>query len=291
MDKNVKIGWIGTGVMGRSMVLHLMKAGYACTLFSRTKSKAEKLLDAGAKWANSPAEMAKQCDIVFSMVGFPDDVRQVLMGESGAIANMNPNGLKIVVDMTTSSPRLAVEMERWGALYGVSVLDAPVSGGDIGARNAALSIMVGGDKEVFDQVLSLFRLMGKTIVYQGSAGAGQHTKMVNQILIAGNMLGVCEAILFAQKAGLNADSMLQSVSTGAAGSWSLTNLAPRIFAEDYSPGFLIEHFVKDLGIVLEEAKQMNISLPGVELANKLYTKAIESGWGKNGTQALIKVLE
>ncbi len=291
MKPTFRIAWIGTGVMGQSMCSHLLKAGYPVTVYTRTPEKAKKLLESGAKWADSPAAAAKNADVLFSMVGFPSDVKQVLMGENGAIANMDPQGDKVVVDMTTSSPDLAEQMAQWGLKYNVGVLDAPVSGGDIGARNATLSIMIGGNRDTFEMIEPLLKLMGKTIVWQGESGSGQHAKMVNQILIAGSMLGLCEAMVYAQKSGLNVESVLQSVSTGAAGSWSLNNLAPRILADDFSPGFFIDHFIKDLGIVLEEAKQMHITLPGVELAHKLYLTAQEKGLGKDGTQALVKVLE
>lgn len=286
--ETTRIGWIGTGVMGASMCRHLMNAGYEATVFTRTKSKAQFLLDEGATWASTPAEVAKASDVVFGIVGFPNDVHEVYLGADGVIPAMSAGG--IVVDMTTSQPSLATQIAAAAREKGLSALDAPVSGGDIGARGAALSIMVGGDRATFDAVLPLFSLMGRTIQYQGGPGSGQHTKMVNQILIATGMIGVCEALIYGYKAGLDLDEVLKSVSAGAAGSWSLSNMAPRLLKGDYAPGFFVEHFVKDMGIALEEARQMNLSLPGLALAQQLYLSVIANGHAKSGTQALLLAL-
>ncbi len=279
-----RIGWIGTGVMGTSMCRRLMDAGYAVNVFSRTRSKAEPLIEAGAEWADSPADVARRSDLTVSIVGYPDDVRQVHLGPSGTIQSASAG--HVLVDMTTSEPTLARELATVAAERGVHALDAPVSGGDIGARNGTLSIMVGGDEGVFHAMRPVFEVLGRTVVYQGSAGSGQHAKMVNQTLIATNMIGVCEALLYAHRAGLDLDRVLQSVSSGAAGSWSLSNLAPRIVAGDFEPGFYVEHFIKDMGIALNEARRMNLALPGLALAHQLYVALQAQGGGRKGTQAL-----
>lgn len=279
-----RIGWIGTGVMGSSMVGHLMKAGFSATVYNRSKAKAEGVLAQGAKWADSPQQVAAASDVIFSIVGFPADVREVLLGEKGALAGAAPGA--ILVDMTTSEPSLAVEVYQAAKAKGVSSVDAPVSGGDIGAKNATLSIMVGGDKEVVDALTPCWNAMGKTLVHQGGPGAGQHTKAVNQVLIASNMVGVCEALLYAYKAGLDLPTVLKSVGSGAAGSWSLNNLGPRIMDNNFDPGFFVEHFIKDMGIALAEAKQMGLCLPGLALANQLYVSLKSLGYGRHGTHAL-----
>src|ERR1700722_12229510 len=284
-----KVGWIGTGVMGSSMAGHLLKAGFPLTTYSRTKSKAEPLLAQGAKWADSPRAVAAAADVIFAIVGFPSAVREVFLGSEGALAGSKPGN--VLVDMTTSEPALAVEIAQAAKAKGVFSVDAPVSGGDVGAKNATLSIMVGGDEEVVEALSPCFNAMGKTIVYQGGAGAGQHTKMVNQILIATNMIGVCEALLYGYKAGLDLETVLKSVSVGAAGSWSLTNLAPRIFARNFEPGFFVEHFIKDMGIALQEAEKMNLCLPGLALAKQLYESVRAIGFGRKGTHALMLALE
>jgi len=283
------IGWVGTGVMGRSMCGHLIKAGYQATIYTRSKDKAADLIAAGAKWVDSPKAVAEASDVVFAIVGFPKDVREVFLGEKGLLAGSKQGN--IMVDMTTSDPSLAAEIYQTAKAKGVHSLDAPVSGGDIGARNAALSIMVGGDAEAFAAVQPLFECMGKTIVHQGAAGAGQHTKMVNQILIASGMIAVCEGMLYAYKSGLDAKTVLQSVTVGAAGSWSLTNLGPRIIDRNFEPGFFVEHFIKDMGIALAEAEKMNLSLPGLALAKQLYEAVRAQGYGRKGTHALMLALE
>jgi 3-hydroxyisobutyrate dehydrogenase len=285
-----RIGWIGTGVMGRWMCHHLISKGYSpATVYNRSREKTQPLVELGAAVADSPKAVAAASDVVFAIVGFPKDVRDVFLGPDGALAGAKPG--TVLVDMTTSEPSLAVEIAAAAKAKGVASLDAPVSGGDVGAKNAALSIMVGGDSEVVSAVTPLFECMGKTIVHQGGPGAGQHTKMVNQVLIAANMIGVCEALLYAYKAGLNAETVLASVSVGAAGSWSLSNLGPRIMARNFEPGFFVEHFIKDMGIALKEAETMNLCLPGLGLAKQLYEAVRAQGYGRKGTHALMLALE
>lgn len=284
-----RIGWIGTGVMGRWMCQHLMDRGYAATVYNRSKEKAQPLLAGGAAWGETPSQVAERSDVVFAIVGFPPDVREVFLGSHGALAGSRAG--TVLVDMTTSQPSLAQEIHGAARAKGVQSVDAPVSGGDVGARNAALSIMVGGDAEAVEAVRPLLECMGKTIVHQGGPGAGQHTKMVNQILIASNMVGVCEALLYAFKAGLDVPTVLQSVGSGAAGSWSLNNLGPRIVKRDFEPGFFVEHFIKDMGIALAEAERMNLCLPGLALAKQLYEAVRAQGYGRKGTQALMLALE
>ena len=280
-----RIGWIGTGVMGSSMCGHLLRGGFATTVSNRTEAKLRPLLDLGAARARSPREVAEASDIVFSIVGYPSDVREVILGRDGALAGTSPNA--ILVDMTTSEPALAVEIARAARDKQVAAIDAPVSGGDIGAKEARLSIMVGGEPAAVAAVRPLFELMGKTIVHQGGPGAGQHTKMVNQILIASGMVGVCEALLYGHRAGLDLEAVLRSVSTGAAGSWSLANLAPRMLAGNFDPGFFVEHFLKDMGIALAEARRLKLALPGLALAEQLYRAVEAQGHGRSGTQALV----
>ena len=257
------------------------------TVFNRTRSKADSLIAEGAKWAESPKTVATQSDVVFSIVGFPEDVSSVLLGDNeteGALSGCEPGN--VLVDMTTSRPALAQEIFEAAKLVGVHSIDAPVSGGDVGAQNGTLSIMIGGDESVVQALQPCWQLMGKTIVYQGPAGSGQHTKMVNQTLIATNMIGVCESLLYAYRAGLNLETVMKSVSSGAAGSWSLTNLAPRIIEGNFDPGFFVEHFIKDMGIALDEARRMGLSLPGLALAHQLYLAVKAQGDGRLGTHAL-----
>ena len=279
-----RIGWIGLGVMGTSMCGHLMSRGFSATVFTRTKSKADSLLSNGASWGDSPQQVAERSEVVFSIVGFPADVRDVMIGPRGALAGSKPG--TVLVDMTTSEPSLAVEIYAAAQARKVHSVDAPVSGGDIGAREARLSIMIGGDKEVVEALRPCWEAMGKTIVHQGGAGAGQHTKMANQILIATNMIGVCEALLYAYRAGLDLNTVLQSVTPGAAGSWSLANLGPRIINNNFDPGFFVEHFIKDMGIALDEAKRLRLCLPGLALAHQLYLALQSQGHGRDGTHAL-----
>ncbi|QDV23550.1 NAD(P)-dependent oxidoreductase [Aureliella helgolandensis] len=286
---STRIGWIGTGVMGASMCGHLLQQGFATTVYSRTKEKAQPLLDLGAQWAASPQAVAQQSDLIFSIVGFPQDVRQVLLDpDTGALAGCQPGN--VLIDMTTSQPSLAEEIYTTAKQRGVHALDAPVSGGDKGAREGTLSIMIGGDAEVVSALQPCWQAMGKTIVHQGPAGCGQHTKMVNQTLIAAGMLGICEALVYGYRAGLDLETVMKSVSSGAAGSWSLTNLGPRIMANNFDPGFFVEHFVKDMGIALAESRRMGLCLPGLALAEQLYQSVQSKGWRKNGTHALTLAL-
>jgi 3-hydroxyisobutyrate dehydrogenase len=285
---STRIGWIGTGVMGRSMCGHLIEKGFTTTVYNRSRDKAQDLIDRGAAWASSPRELAARSDVVFAIVGFPKDVREVFLGGDGALAGAKSGC--VLVDMTTSEPSLAKEIHQAARAKGVHSVDAPVSGGDIGAREARLSIMIGGDKDVVEALQPCWDAMGKTIIYQGSAGAGQHTKAVNQTLIASMMIGVCEGLLYAHKAGLDLNTVLQSVAPGAAGSWSLSNLGPRIIANNFDPGFYVEHFIKDMGIALDEANRMGLSLPGLALAKQLYVALKAQGHGRDGTQALMLAL-
>ncbi|MBP1690391.1 MAG: beta-hydroxyacid dehydrogenase, 3-hydroxyisobutyrate dehydrogenase [Deltaproteobacteria bacterium] len=287
--ETLRIGWIGTGIMGASMCGHLMAAGHPVSVFTRTRTRAEPLLARGATWADTPRAVAAASDVVFTMVGHPADVREVVLGPEGVLTGAAPG--TILVDMSTSEPALAREIAAAANARGIASLDAPVSGGDIGAREARLSIMVGGDAATFARVRPLFERMGRTIVHQGPAGSGQHTKMVNQILIATGMIGVCEALVYARKSGLDVPTVLESVSGGAAGSWSLTNYVPRLEKGDLAPGFMIEHFVKDMGIALAESKRMGLVLPGLELAERLYAGLVAQGHGRKGIQALLLALE
>jgi 3-hydroxyisobutyrate dehydrogenase len=284
-----RIGWIGTGVMGASMCMHLVKAGYKTVVFNRTRKKAEGLIRAGAVWAKSPKDAASKSDVVFSIVGFPHDVREVYFGKDGIFEGLRKGS--VVVDMTTTEPSLAVEIYSAAKKAGASAIDAPVSGGDVGAREGKLSIMAGGDRKTFDALMPLFELLGKNIVYQGEAGFGQHTKMCNQIMAASLMIGMCETLLYAYKAGLDPETMLMSVGRGAAACWMLDNLAPRVLRRDFSPGFYVEHFIKDMGIALMEAERMDLVLPGLSLVRQLYVAAKAQGHGRKGTQALLLALE
>ena len=284
-----RIGWIGTGVMGRWMCQHAIAKGYSATVYNRSKDKLQPLLELGAKAADSPKAAAEQSDVVFAIVGFPKDVREVFLGANGALAGSKRG--TVLVDMTTSEPSLAKEIYEAAKAKGVAALDAPVSGGDVGAKNAALSIMIGGDKDVVAAVQPVFECMGRTIIHQGAPGAGQHTKMVNQILIAANMIAVCEGLLYGYKAGLDLETVFKSVSVGAAGSKALEVLGPRMMARNFEPGFYVEHFIKDMGIALAEAEKMNLCLPGLALAKQLYEAVRAQGYGRKGTQALLLALE
>ncbi len=286
--ETTRLGWIGTGVMGASMAGHLLAAGYPMTVFTRSRDKAAELEAKGAAWAETPAAVAAASDVTFAIVGFPNDVRDVFLGTDGALAGAVAGST--LVDMTTSEPSLAVEIASAASAKGVGAVDAPVSGGDVGAKNAALSIMIGGTDDDVARVMPLFEIMGKTMVHCGGPGAGQHTKMVNQILIATNMIGVSEALLYAHQAGLDLDKTLAAVSGGAAGSWSLSNLGTRMVAGNFAPGFFVDHFVKDMGIALDEAKAMQLSAPGLALAHQLYVALQAQGGGRNGSQALLLAL-
>ncbi|HEV3439686.1 MAG TPA: NAD(P)-dependent oxidoreductase [Gemmata sp.] len=287
--QKTRIGWIGTGVMGRWMCQHTIGKGYGATVYNRSKDKLQPLLELGAKAAQTPKAVAEQSDIVFAIVGFPKDVREVFLGVDGALAGSKPG--TVMVDMTTSEPSLAKEIYEAAKAEGVAALDAPVSGGDVGAKNAGLSIMIGGDKEVVAAVQPVFECMGKTIIHQGGPGAGQHTKMVNQILISSNMIAVCEGLLYGYRAGLDLETVFKSVSVGAAGSKALEVLGPRMLARNFEPGFYVEHFIKDMGIALAEAEKMNLCLPGLALAKQLYEAVRAQGYGRKGTQALLMALE
>ncbi len=284
--ENIVIGFIGTGVMGKSMAGHFLKAGYPLVVFSRTKEKAADLIEKGAQWADSPRKMSEMANVIFTMVGYPADVEEVYFGEDGLIQQGKSGSY--FIDMTTSSPSLAVKIYQEAEKRGIHAIDAPVSGGDVGAKEAKLSIMAGGEKGAFDAIRPLLEHLGTNIVYQGNPGAGQHTKMANQIAIASNMIGVCEAIVYAENAGLNPENVLKSITAGAAGSWSLSNLAPRMLNGNFEPGFYIKHFIKDMKIALDEAERMAMEAPGLSLAKSLYEQLAEKGEENRGTQALYK---
>lgn len=286
--ERTRIGWIGTGVMGSSMCGHLLAAGYSVTVHNRTRVKADPLVEKGAAWADTPQQVAEQADVTFSIVGYPHDVEEILLGTHGALAGCRAGS--VLVDMTTSKPSLAMQIAEAATHQQVICIDAPVSGGDVGARNATLSIMIGGERETVEALAPCWEALGKTWIWQGGPGAGQHTKMVNQTLIATNMIGVCEALLYAYRAGLDLHKVMQSVSTGAAGSWSLANLGPRIIAGNFDPGFFVEHFIKDMEITLEEAHHMGLKLPGLQLARELYGRLAERGHARQGTHALMLTL-
>jgi len=281
------IGWIGTGVMGNSMCSHLIKAGYPAFVYNRTTEKTDRLITEGAVLCESPAQVAEESDFIFSIVGFPSDVEEVILGEKGVLASAKKGS--IIVDMTTSEPQLAADIAEEAGNKGILTLDAPVSGGDLGAREGKLAIMVGGDKNAYEKILPLFQIMGENIAYMGQAGAGQHTKMSNQILIASTMIGVVESLLYACKAGLDLDGVIDVIGKGAASSWSINNLGRRIVKGDFDPGFFIKHFIKDMGIALDEAKRMKLSLPGLALAHQFYITATALGYENLGTQGLYKV--
>lgn len=271
------------------MAAHILNAGYTLVIYNRTKSRAQALIEKGAVWKDTVAEVAAAADVIITMVGYPQDVEEVYLGDKGIINNAKAGAF--IIDMTTSKPSLAKVIYEQAKSKGIHALDAPVSGGDVGARNATLVIMVGGDKDVFEEVKPIFELMGKNIILQGEAGAGQHTKMSNQIAIASNMIGVCEAVLYAKRAGLNPENVLKSIETGAAGSWSLSNLAPRMIKGDFEPGFYVKHFVKDMNIALSESKAMGLDTPGLELAKSLYDELVKDNKENNGTQVLYKLLD
>ena len=285
----MQVAWIGTGVMGAPMARHLLEAGHKVRVYTRSREKARELEVAGATWADTPGDAARGAEVACTMVGFPRDVEEVVLGDGGVLEALGEGAL--LIDFTTSSPALAARIAAAAAERGVGALDAPVSGGDVGARNATLSIMVGGGEADFARARPLLKKLGRTVVHQGPPGSGQHTKMVNQVLVATNMIGVCEALLYAQRAGLDPAVVLESVSGGAAASWALSNLAPRILKGDLEPGFYVEHFIKDMGIALEESRRMGLQLPGLELAYGLYNRLAAMGGARQGTQALIRALE
>ena len=283
-----RVAWIGTGVMGASMCGHLLDHGFEVNVFNRSRERAASLVERGARWCDTPAAAAADAAVAVTMVGFPADVREVILGEQGVLAAAAPGTL--LIDMTTSEPSLAREIHDAAAARGVEAVDAPVSGGDVGAREATLVIMAGGSETAFERARPLFDVLGRTIVHQGGPGAGQHAKMVNQIAICSGMVGVCEALLYAQRAGLDVATVLATISGGAAGSWSLSNLAPRTLRGDFEPGFKVDHFIKDLGIALAEARRMDLALPGLALAEQLYVSARAHGLGQRGTHALLLAL-
>lgn len=287
ITKETTIGFVGTGVMGKSMAAHLLEAGHPLYVYTRSKEKAEHLLEKGAGWKRSVAELAAASDVIITMVGYPHDVEEVYLGKDGIIAHAAQG--TILIDMTTSSPLLAEKIAEEARDNGLVCLDAPVSGGDRGARNGTLSIMVGGGEYAFKAVMPIFQLMGENIVLQGGSGAGQHTKMSNQITIASTMIGACEALSYAEKAGLDPDNVLSSISVGAAGSWTLENLVPKMIEGDLKPGFYIKHFIKDMKIALHSAEELNLDTPGLRLALSLYEKLAAEGMENKGTQALIEL--
>ena len=283
------IGWIGTGVMGESMCSYVMKLAKETFVYNRTKSKAQTLLDKGAVWCESPQEVAQKADIIFSIIGYPKDVEEVYLGENGLINSAKTGN--ILVDMTTSSPTLAREIYNKAKEKGISVLDAPVTGGDIGAKNGTLVIMVGGDKKVFEEVKPYFDEMGSVVSFMGEAGLGQHTKLANQIGIAGSIIGTCEALLYAAKAGVDLEQFIETIRGGSAGSWQLTNMGPRIVQENFEPGFYIKHFIKDMKLALDECEKMNLKLRGLELVYSIYEKLKNTPQENLGIQGLYKVLQ
>src|SRR5579871_4135808 len=287
-DEQSRVAWIGTGVMGASMCGHLLDRGYEVSVFNRSRERAEALVERGARWCDTPAAAAADAGFVFTIVGYPADVREVILGRDGALSSTQAGAL--LIDMTTSEPSLAREIHEAAARRSVEAIDAPVSGGDVGAREATLVIMVGGSTEAYSRALPLLELLGRTIVHQGGPGAGQHAKMVNQIAISSGMVGVCEALLYAHRAGLDLETVLGTISGGAAGSWTLSNLAPRALRGDFAPGFKVDHFIKDLGIALAEARRMDLALPGLALAEQLYVATRARGLGQRGTHALLLAL-
>ena len=285
----MQIAWVGTGIMGASMAGHLLRAGHALRVHTRTRARADELVEGGAVWCDTPAETARGADVCCLMVGYPADVEAVVLGPGGILEGTEAGAL--LIDFTTSSPDLAQRIANEARQRQVAALDAPVSGGDVGARNATLSIMVGGEPAAFARAEPLLQALGRTVVLQGPSGMGQHTKMVNQVLIATNMIGVCEGLLYARRVGLDPETVLRSVGGGAAASWSLDNMLPRILKDDLEPGFVVEHFVKDMDIALEECARMGLNLPGLQLARDLYGQLEELGGGKRGTQALVLALD
>lgn len=283
----MKLGFIGTGVMGKAMASHLQKAGHELFVYNRTKSKTDELVANGATWAETPQEVADSAEVIFTMVGYPKDVEEIYYGPQG-IFQADVKG-KVLVDFTTSTPTLAEKIYQTAKEKGADSLDAPVSGGDLGAKNATLTIMVGGDRVVYDKILPLFEIVGKTFNYQGTAGKGQHTKMANQIMISGTMTGMTEMLVYANQAGLNLEQVLDTLAGGSASNWSMINYSPRILKEDFTPGFFVKHFIKDLKIALDEAKKMDLNLPATQKAYELYEQLADLGFENDGTQSLIKL--
>ena len=287
--KDKVIGWIGTGIMGAPMAKHLLNAGYKVNVHNRTKEKAIELINLGCTWFDTPKELAANSEVIITIIGFPKDVEECYFGEAGIFKTIKKG--TILIDMTTTKPSLAVKISDEASKVGAEFIDAPVSGGQVGAVNGTLSIMIGGKKKVADDVLPIFETFGKNMVYQGEAGAGQHAKMCNQITIAGTMIGVCEALVYGAKAGLDLNTMLASITKGAASCWTLDVLAPKIVKGDFAPGFSVDNLVKDLTIALEEAEAMNLSLPGLSQVKQLYISLKAMGKGSSGTQALYLTLK
>lgn len=283
----MKVGFIGIGVMGHSIAGHLLEAGHEVNVFNRTKAKADAIVAQGAIWQDTPSDVTEASEVVFSMVGYPKDVEEIYYGENG-IFQGDVTG-KILVDMTTSTPTLAEKIAKTADEKGAKAMDAPVSGGDLGAKNATLTIMCGGEPAVFDKLLPLFEVMGKTYTLHGPAGKGQHTKMANQIMIAGTMTGMTEMLVYAKAAGLDMPKVIQTLAGGSASNWSMENYGPRILKEDYSAGFFVKHFIKDLKIALDEANKLSLDLPATQLASQLYERLAADGHDNDGTQALIKL--
>lgn len=288
LNKNVKIGWIGAGVMGVPMCGHLLDAGYLVAVHSRTRAKAECLIERGASWCESSAEVAQRSDVIFTMAGTPAEVRDIYFSECGIFTTLQ--AAATVIDMSTTAPSLSVEIAEKAASLRAQAIDAPVSGGDVGARAASLSIMLGGELSAVNKIKPLFENLGKNIVYMGRAGSGQHAKLCNQLVVAGTMIGVCEALLYADRSGLNCEQLVAAIRLGAAGCWTLDNLVPRIIKGDDAPGFMVMHFIKDLGIALQEAEALGLDLPGLKLAHALYSETQKIGHGLSGTQALIHAI-
>lgn len=283
----MKIGFVGTGVMGQSIVRHLLEAGNQVFIYTRTRKKAESLIEEGARWCDTPKKVAKEADLIFTMVGYPSDVEDVYYGNNGLFQSDSAN--KTFIDLTTSTPTLAEKIYDTAVSRGASAIDAPVSGGDLGAQKGTLTVMAGGEETVFDKVRPVIELFSSSLMLHGGPGSGQHTKMANQIMVAGTMTGLSEMLAYANKAGLDLEKVIETLSGGAASNWSLLNYGPRILKEDYSPGFFVKHFVKDLKIVLDEAEKMNLNLPSTQLAYKLYKELSDDGYENSGTQALIKL--
>lgn len=285
----MKIGFIGIGVMGESMAGHLLKAGHDLYVYNRTKSKADRIVAEGATWCEDVKSIARQCDLIFTIIGVPADVESVYLNEDGLVNHAKKG--TILVDMTTSTPDLAKRIYEAGTPKGLKCLDAPVTGGDVGAKNGTLTIMVGGDQETFNEILPILELMGKTIVYMGAAGSGQHTKMANQIAIAGAAIGMVESLAYSKGAGLDLETVLKAITSGSAASWQLSNMAPRIINDDFNPGFFIKHFIKDMRIASTESKAMDVDLPGLDLVLSLYEECQKRELENCGTQALYKLYE
>jgi len=284
-----KIGFIGIGVMGRYMAQNLLKKGFELYIYTRTKSKAQEVIEAGAVWCDSVKDCVGNCEAVITMVGYPKDVEEVYFGQDGILNSARPG--TYLIDMTTTSPKLSKRIYQAACSKNLYALDAPVTGGDVGAKNATLTIMVGGDKEAFENCLPIFEAMGTNIVYQGEAGLGQHAKMANQIAISGIIAGLCEALIYAKAVGLNAETLLKAISGGAAGSWQMNNMAPRILKGDFEPGFYIKHFIKDMEIAKEESQMVDLDLCVLKEVLGLYKNLEQEGLGDLGTQALIKYYE